>query len=359
MEVKDIMTRDVDTIDKEEPISKALSIMKDTGIKQMPVLDGKRYVGMLTYREIMRRGSIKTSSKCYNFSINTPRLSDNMDIYKAIELLKESGLNAIPVFNKDSLIGILSRTDIIKNIDRIIGNADSIKNFQIMNSDPVTIEINDTVDDAIDEIRGFDEYEIPVTEKKVLRGILRIEDAMNAIIQDKEKISYGEFTSGKSKVEVIVSSIMDNPVSVYEDDSIKKTCDVMIKNNLHVVPVVNDKNIVTGIIDISDILNAIQTGEQEGYFIEISGLNDYDDDLYDITYFMADRFLSNVSRIIGKSGRLLIHVRKYKTEGRGKYSIRSKLIAGRYHLNVDKADYNYGRGLKEIFETYEEMIKEK
>lgn len=41
--------------------------MNTNDIQQLPIVDNKKYVAMLTYKNILRRGSIKTNSKVYNF----------------------------------------------------------------------------------------------------------------------------------------------------------------------------------------------------------------------------------------------------------------------------------------------------
>lgn len=359
MEVKEIMKKDLITIESDAKISEAISKMNENDIQQLPVMSGNKYVAMLTYKNILRRGSVRTTSKVYNFSINTPKINENTDVIEAVNLIKETALNSLPVFNKDKLTGIITRMDIIRNLDKIIDNNKSIKNYEIMSSDVVTVDEDDDIENSAEKIRSLDEYEIPVTKKDKLTGILRLKDIINNIIADKERIGYGEFTSGKSKIEITAKSLMDNPVSSTEDENILETSNLMAKNHLHIIPVTDENSKITGIVGIMDILNSIETKNEEGFFIQISGLNEEDRDLYDITYFMADKFIKNVSRMIGNSGKLLFNIRKYKTEGKGKYSIRTKLLTSKIHMDSDGADYNYGRCIRNILNNYETRLKEK
>ncbi len=359
MEINEIMTKDVITIDRDAKISEAIAKMNDNYVQQLPIMDGKKYIAMLTYKNILRRGSIRTNSKVFNFSINTPKVSEKADVMEAVKLIRESGLNGLPVVNKDHIAGIITRTDIIKNIDKIVKNASTIKNYNIMNSDVVTVDTQNDIESASDKIKMLDEYEIPVTQNDRLVGILRSREILNNIIAEKEKISYGEYTSGKFKIEIKVSSLMDSPVYSDEDSNIIEISTLLIKNGLHIIPIVDKNMKVTGIIGISDIINIIEYGEEEGFYIEVSGLNTEDRDLYDITYFMSDKFISNISRIIGNNGKLTLNIRKYKTDGRGKYSVRTKLITPKIHMERDDSDYNYGKCLSRILKNYESSIKEK
>ncbi|WP_337861154.1 CBS domain-containing protein [Ferroplasma sp.] len=359
MNVAEIMKKDLITIDSNAKISEALSKMRENDIQQLPVMLDNKYVGMLTYKNILRRGSIRTNSRVYNFSIIAPKISQNSDVMEAVKLLMESGLNSIPVFEKEKLVGIVTRMDIIRNINEIHQAPEKTKNFEIMTADVISVDINEEIEESSQKIRTLDEYEIPVTNKGKLAGILRLKEIINNIVMDKQKISYGEFTSGKSKVEIVASSLMDNPISSTEDATISETAALMVKNHLHVIPITDNDSKITGIVGITDILNSIKTGSEEGFYIEISGLEEQDRDLYDITYFMADKFLENISRIIGNNGKLMFYIRKYKAEGKGKYSIRTKLITPKMHMEDDGSGYNYGKCLSSILSNYETRIKGK
>lgn len=353
------MKKDPITIDGNAKISEAISKMRENDIQQLPVLSEEKYIGMLTYKNILRRGSVRTNSKAYNFSIIAPRINENSNVMEAVKLLVESGLNSIPVFQKEKLVGIVTRLDIIRNLSDIYPNAARTKNYEIMTADVVTVDTNDEIEASSQKIRTLDEFEIPVTNNGKLAGILRLKDIINNILMDKQKISYGQYTSGKSKVEIVASSLMDNPINSTEDNTIVDTAALMVKNHLHIIPITGKDSKLTGIVGITDILNSLETGTEEGFYIEISGLEEQDRDLYDITYFMADKFITNISRVIGNNGKLLFNIRKYKTEGKGKYSIRTKLITPKFSMEDDGAGYNYGKCIRDILNNYETRLKNK
>ncbi len=52
----DIMTRNPKTIQKEQLAVDALALMKENNITQLPVLDGKRYVGVVHLHDILKEG---------------------------------------------------------------------------------------------------------------------------------------------------------------------------------------------------------------------------------------------------------------------------------------------------------------
>ncbi len=359
MQVSEIMKKELIVIDSEAKVSEAISKMTDNDIQQIPVMSGKNFTGVITYKNILRKGSIKSNSRVLNFTIVAPSVSPESDVIEVIKLIKESGLNAIPVLKNNKLEGLVTRFDVLRHLAEVLPHAGRIKNFEIMKTDVITVETGDELDVAVQKMRDLDEFEIPVTKNDKLAGILSLKDVITNETIVKQKVSFGEYTSGKVKVEILAGSIMGNAVSTTEDDNVTETADLLLKNRLHIIPIVDSSMKVTGIVGIVDILNIIKDENEEGFFVEISGLEAQDRDIYDITYFMADKFLTNVSRIIGPSGKFLINIKKYKAEGKGKYSIRTKLITPKIHMEMDGSGYNYGKAMRDVISVYESKIKGK
>jgi CBS domain-containing protein len=361
MKVSDIMiTKDLVTVSNTESVGEALSRMRDTGVHQIPVLSGKRYLGMLSYREILRRRSIFPASKVETVMIKTPKLSPGDNINSAIRLFREAGVPALPVVQKGLLVGLLSRTDILKNISSIV-KPGQLRVSEIMSDDPITAREDENLEQAIEKIRGLDETEIPVSDGNgKLTGILRIDELSgDAIMPGKEGHGRRDWISNPEKNDIKVASIMSQPVSVKPTASVEDLTSIMVSNGLHVVPIVDGSDRIVGVVDVYDVINAMDVGRSRaGVLVQVSGLGPYDDDLYDIIYFEAGKFLSKLGKMSGvKSGTFNVHVAKYHSEGRIKYSVRTKLFAGSLNMSVSDYDWNFGKCIAKIFETYENLLK--
>ena len=59
MKVSEVMTRDVQTIQPDQPVRDAASFMLNADAGSIPVTDGDRLVGMITDRDIAVRGIAK------------------------------------------------------------------------------------------------------------------------------------------------------------------------------------------------------------------------------------------------------------------------------------------------------------
>ncbi len=359
MQVKDIMTGDPVFLDGEDSISEAVAKMRDLKIHHIPVVNGKHYAGAIDYRELMRRRSVRINSKAKNLAFSTPELSEDQDVIEAVRYLKESGLPALPVVNKGKLVGIVTETDIVKNIDEII-RADVLRVMEVATTDPVTASVDESVASAAEKIRGLHEYEIPVVSGQgKLKGILRLDEAMDLMIREKNKTPFGSRSGEKTKVQITTASIMDNAYSVKRTDSISSAAKMMIEKQLHMLPVVDDSDGVVGVIDLWDIMELVDTDRKdEGILITISGLTPYETDLYDFTYFISSKFTSKFSNLTNQSyGKLEVHVMKYHKEGITKYSIRTKLMSGPILMAENYSGWNYGEVLSEIFDAYEKRLR--
>jgi CBS-domain-containing membrane protein len=75
MKISDIMTDDVVTLSSDDTMAKALSIMYEKKINQIPIVDKyKKYQGMVFAKDFLNV-SATSSSKLKNFVVKTPVLS--------------------------------------------------------------------------------------------------------------------------------------------------------------------------------------------------------------------------------------------------------------------------------------------
>lgn len=359
MKASDILTANVMTINHDATLSEAMGKMIENGIHTLPVMNGKKYVGMVSYREILRRKSVNPQSKIVNFSIPSQGVEVNTPLEEIVKDLKDSGLRAIPVLNKGNITGIISRTDILRNIGSII-DASTISCRDLMSPDPISLGIDDGIEKAQEIFRSLDVTELPVIDKSgIIEGILRITDISPEILSKKEKIRYGQMTGAKHSANATASSLMSNPVSVGENDSLADCAAKMVENKLHVMAVSDKGGKLVGVIENSDIIDFIAGRySQGGLLVTVSGLEPAEESLMDATFFLGDKFVQKFARLTGhKNGTLNIHVIKYRSEGETKYSIRTRLLSGNITMSMDSFGWNYAKCLSEILDGYEKRVK--
>lgn len=359
MKASDILTENVMTIDHDATLSEAMGKMLEHNIHTLPVMNGKKYVGMVSYREILRRKSINPQSKIVNFSVPSQGVEVDTSIEEIVKNLKDSGLRAIPVLRKGAITGIISRTDIIRNIGSIV-DASSIKCRDLMSTNPISLGIDEGIERAQEIFRSLDVTELPVIDDSgFIQGILKITDISPEILTKKEKIRYGQMTGTKNPANATASSLMSIAVSVDENDTLSACSEKMVKNGLHVIAVSDRNGKLVGVIENSDIIDFIAGRYTEGgLLVTVSGLESAEESLMDASFFLGDKFVQRFARLTGhKNGTLNIHVIKYKSEGETKYSIRTRLLSGNITMSLDSFGWNYAKCLSEIFDVYEKRLK--
>ena len=361
MNVSDIMTKEnIVTFPISAKVTDAFAKMKETGIHQVPVVSGSRYIGMLLFREILKRRSLQSMEKIGSLVMKTPALRPDAGIIHAVEMIRKSGIPALPVVEKGKLIGIVSRSDLMRNLSSF-GSVGSLKVLDVMTANPETVHPDDNIHEALEKMRNLDESEIPVVDHSdALKGLIMLRSiSSSAIIRGEAVKGKADIIDDSAKTDLKCSSLMSNPVYVGPDTDLAEASRVLLKNRFHSVPVCDSQGKIAGVVGVMDILNMIEvTPRDKGILIQVSGLGAYDDDLYDILFFEGGKFVSRISRIAGiDHGSFNVHVTKYHSSGRTKYSLRTRLYGGRVHMSVDDFDWNFGKCVARIFETYENRLK--
>lgn len=122
MKVREVMTRDVQTVRPDQPVQQAASFMLSADAGSIPVTDGDRLIGMITDRDIAVRGVAK------GFGPDTPvrelmtndivSARDDDDVEEAANRMSEAQVRRLPVIDQDQrLCGIVSLGDLARETD--------------------------------------------------------------------------------------------------------------------------------------------------------------------------------------------------------------------------------------------------
>jgi CBS domain-containing protein len=115
MELKDIMTTDVETVTINTPLQEAAEIMKKYDVGSLPVLDKDTLVGIITDRDIVLRGVAGGNA---NLTCREAMTSDivsgtpDMDAREAARIMAYRQIRRLPVVDNGKLIGIVALGDI-------------------------------------------------------------------------------------------------------------------------------------------------------------------------------------------------------------------------------------------------------
>ena len=117
MLVKEVMTKNVVTIEKDRTILDACQMYKDFKVGCLIVTDNSECVGIVTERDIIERTILRkidpnTTKICEIMSSDIKTVHELETIEKTIELMKRYNTKKLPVVTNQGIVGIITVTDI-------------------------------------------------------------------------------------------------------------------------------------------------------------------------------------------------------------------------------------------------------
>ncbi|NLN86068.1 MAG: CBS domain-containing protein [Syntrophomonadaceae bacterium] len=146
MLVKDVMTKDVQTVRPDEKVDKVARLLVDNRISGVPVVDENHHVvGIITEKDLMIKATelkvpfyltlfdsiiflenpirfnndLKKYTATYVKEAMTEKVvtvSEDFPISEVVPLMQKKQINRVPVVRHGKLVGIITRNDILKAI---------------------------------------------------------------------------------------------------------------------------------------------------------------------------------------------------------------------------------------------------
>ncbi len=154
---------------------------------------------------------------------------------EVLEILKKKHVSGVPVVKNGDLVGIVTRTDLLKH-------PEEEQLAILMRRDPITITAEESIVEASRIIIESGVRRLPVVEGNTLVGLITIADIIGAIASFNIPDPIGDFINGQ----IIV--IWDNtPISVVGM--------MMEMAEVKAAPVVNKSREILGVICDKDLIN--------------------------------------------------------------------------------------------------------
>lgn len=125
-----------------------------------------------------------------------------------------------------------------------------------MNKNVITIDTEDSMQNAIKLLKENDIGLLPVMKKKELVGVITDRDLKEASASDATTLDVHEmlYLISKIKVKEIMSP---NPISVSEELTIEETAELLLKNNISGTPVLDSYGAVVGTITKAELFKVL------------------------------------------------------------------------------------------------------
>ncbi|MBI3191016.1 CBS domain-containing protein [archaeon] len=368
MQVKDIMVRNIISVEPDENVSVALAKMKKNKINQLVVMKDKKMYGMLELRKIVTKDLDPSSTKISGLSINVPTVDINANTENVAELLLHSGLRALPVVEGTNIVGIVSESD-------MMGVVKSSTSANTKISDISSAAEYVPKDATIGKVKRImiekNVSRVPIVDKNKVVGIISTLDLIR-IMEGKERMPArgGRLQEAGAKEKINIDStpvemIMRSPVIVSGNEQVREIIDILHNKE----EVVVQQNGQIGLVTPRDVLEMCVASPKKQIYVQITGMQDESIEFKARMDIEVSKFVQKMEREVGHIEYLVFHVDSMHKQGpKQKYSLRArfKTSAGLFVAHswgwkpLDVIDDVFKNLEREISHTYgkrEEMKK--
>jgi acetoin utilization protein AcuB len=135
MFVKNRMTTEVITLNPDQTLLKAMTLIQQKGIRHLPVVQEGKVVGIVTERDVRKAGASDATSLSIfelHYLIDQIKVSSFMTkkvitvspdqpIEAAAKLIYDHKIGALPVVDQNQLVGLITSSDILETFIEVLG----------------------------------------------------------------------------------------------------------------------------------------------------------------------------------------------------------------------------------------------
>lgn len=332
-----IMTKKVVTVEVNTSIEKALEIMDSKKIKELPVVQNKKYVGLIVYYDILSR-DINKNMKASDFMKKAPAVLPKDSISKTISIMQDSGVGALPVIDEDKkVVGIVSDFDVLKLLinDRIF---DSFKVEDVVIRRFPILRTDDTIGRAqkLAAMNRIDNLPIVDNFGKLL-GQISTSDILSYIFEKKLTKTRGKkdphrdekLPTERNIMEIAKSEIPKLNLTL----NLRRALELMLSSKVKSSIVIDNNGKPVGILSRLKILDLL-SGRNVGESIDLTISGDYD---WEFVILVRNEINKREKFLVDSAGikSIRINVKKIKKSA-NQYQI-NMLAIGKKRYNI-KAD---------------------
>jgi CBS domain-containing protein len=188
---------------------------------------------------------------------------------EAARTLLDRKFGCLPVVEGKRLVGVLTETDCLRAfVTSTQGASAQLGRTQVkdyMQTDVITAIPENLLSAVAQQMRGRRMRHVPVvTERKQVIGLVSDRDIRQAVASDEPHLA--QFDLNNLLARMTIKSVMSEAITtVRQETSIGEAGQLMLDHKYGCLPVVRDENILEGILTVTDLLRAyVEREEQAG-----------------------------------------------------------------------------------------------
>ncbi len=256
--VSDVMRPCSVFISSHDLVTHARAIMRSTGLRSVPVIDGGRLEGIITPREIMHitstRSNIPVAGLMSPSRLTATPSTELLELARRMVGLEMSDVPVVQSYSNQTVVGLVKLEDLLKRI------ADKIPKKllvgDVMTKKVVSCSEDDEIPSICDIMEETQYSGIPVVRYDRVKQVNRVIGVITRsdILRSGATRLSEESAKGRFRAPPRVRSLMRTPAIVASPQTpVAEAIELMIKRNIGRLPVVDNDSLV-GIISRSDII---------------------------------------------------------------------------------------------------------
>jgi len=140
MDVRDIMTEDPVTVDRDASLQRAVGQMLENGIGSVLITEGERTVGILTDSDVLRAGYLSERALPdipVEREMSSPLVTGHPDddVSAAVATLREEEVKKLPLEADLEIVGIVTTTDLATHHPEILAETADLGGAELEQSE--------------------------------------------------------------------------------------------------------------------------------------------------------------------------------------------------------------------------------
>ena len=130
MYVKELMSREVVTVDRNDDLRMVDDLMAERHVRHIPVLEDQALAGIVSQRDLFKAsmsstmGYGQTGQRAFLHTVRAKEImthpvvtiSPDSPISEAADLMLTKGIGCLPVIEDNALVGIVTKTDLLGHL---------------------------------------------------------------------------------------------------------------------------------------------------------------------------------------------------------------------------------------------------
>jgi len=255
MNVKDIVFTKAPSVSKNDLAVRARALMRQYSVRALPVFDESKLIGVITRSDLIKITSTKSSISVGGLIWKPLMVVESTeDILKAAKLFLKEDLKQAPIMEDGRYLGFVRDVDILKAVLDLKQKPIKKSVADVMTSRVKSFSVDEDISKvwgAVKEHSGF-----PVTQKGKIVGIISTKELLESKRAKIERES--KATKTPAKIGHVMRIIIGNEDNflVRPSDSVEKAIKKMLNSELSILPVAENHDKLIGVVTRKDLLKA-------------------------------------------------------------------------------------------------------